>query len=85
MRPHELVHRVRELITMRRLAAAHRRARASGRDAPGYRECEFCVGKHRRLPDLPWYGPDPATRPEVLAGHWPALGYRWQWRDDPDV
>lgn len=80
----ELMHRAREYSTVRRLARSHRRGAAHAVSlVPS--DSEFCRADSPQLPSLPWAEVGDAERASILAGHWPALGHAWQWRDDEAV
>lgn len=81
MRPAEIVHRIGEQLTIRRLRSQQGRIVAA--PAAGL---AFCSALNRQLPELPLDERAILAREaELLAGRWPALGFDWQWRAGPDA
>ncbi|WP_347258611.1 alginate lyase family protein [Methylocaldum sp.] len=80
----EIVHRLNELWTLRRLRREHRLGgRHADRRPDGF---TFCRGSVRQMPDLPFaFLPTAAETESWLAGEWPALGCRWAWAPDPGI
>lgn len=76
MRPAEVLHRVGEQFTIRRLRATHEQFEPARAASLG-----FCTATARQLPDLPLNdGAIFAQQDDLLAGRWPALGFDWQWQ-----
>ena len=80
----EALHRVVEQAGL-----YHLRFTQSGRD--NNRACYqpakfvFCDQKKQQLPELAWDRPtNNANAQQLLAGHWPALGFAWQLKNDQD-
>jgi uncharacterized heparinase superfamily protein len=79
MSPGEIVHRLAEQLAIRRLRAAQ------GRFVPADAAAlAFCRATRAQLPRPPLDETAIlAQQADLLAGCWPALGFAWQWRDDP--
>jgi hypothetical protein len=84
MGPAEIAHRVREqgtLLLMRLQAALGAVPRPAGLKEPA--RAQFCSARNHQLPDLCWDVAPIAAAEDLLAGHWPALGFPWRWEAGP--
>lgn len=81
--PHRIAEQARlRLLKWRQAAGRHPGAPAAG----GWRGYAFCAAQEPRLPDLSWrFEPSPAEAERWRQGAWPALGFDWRWRDEPDI
>ncbi len=85
MGPAEVLHRVRERLWLLVFRWEHHRF---GRDSPGPQAAlafRFCSASEPQLPVLPWAALSAAEEQSLLDAEWPALGFAWTWRDDPDL
>ncbi|BBA37565.1 uncharacterized protein sS8_5648 [Methylocaldum marinum] len=81
----DIIHRLRELWTLRRLWREHRHGkRFPNRLDPA--AFSFCLSSGRQLPDLPFvFHPGSSETERLLDGAWPALGFRWAWAPEADI
>ncbi len=85
MGPRELLHRIHEQLVMRRLSLAWRFRRT----APGNlsrRDSGFCSATDSQTFALDVdFSAWRVSVDELLEGHWPALGFSWQWTANADT
>lgn len=85
MGPREVLHRIGEHLQIAAMRRSHRRGAASVHVVHPSRS-EFCSAITPQLPELAWAnGPDAEVRAALLSGQGAALGFKWNWSDDPDV
>lgn len=87
MQPAELVPRIGDLLTLKKMQCRHFMASGWAADASvNIRRHTFCVAKTSQLPELPWFfEPSPNEINELLDGKSNALGFEWRWRPQESI
>lgn len=83
----EIPHRIAEQARLRLLKWRQAKGGHLGPDgARDWRGHSFCTAPQPCLPDLTWrFEPSDAETEDWLGGAWPALGFDWRWRDEPEI
>jgi hypothetical protein len=81
MSPHEILHRVREQLTLKRLHVSYILHRNTPKDTLyPIEKFSFCSSTQPCLPELKWaFNPTVSEINDLLSGKWNALGFDWVW------